>query len=66
MSKEICLSACDTSFSNTVNKLNEVLFDALIQANGDASLEQRAKDNFGRGLKLANTVRDTCIAACNS
>lgn len=66
MDDKICLDACQASFKTTVNKLNEVLFDALIQANGDESLENRAQDNFKTGLGLARKVKDICMSSCNS
>ena len=66
MTDKSCLDACQLSFQNTVNRLNEVLLDALIQADGDEELEKRAKENFERGLGFARKVRDICISACNS
>jgi hypothetical protein len=46
MTDKSCLDACQNSFQATVNRLNDTLFDALIQANGDENLEKRAKENF--------------------
>lgn len=66
MSTESCLKACEASFQQTVARLNDVLLDALVQADGDENLEKRAKENFERGLRFANRVRDICVSACNN
>ena len=66
MVDKICLDACESSFKMKVNRLNEVLFDALIQADGDAELEKNAQENFQRGLALARKVRDICVVECNT
>ena len=66
MTDRSCLDACESSFRMKVNRLNEVLFDALIQADGDEELEKRAQENFQRGLALARKVRDLCVVECNT
>lgn len=66
MLAESCLNACEASFQRTVGRLNDVLIDALIQADGDESLEERARENFERGLRLAMRARDICVSSCNN
>ena len=61
-----CLDACQSSFQSTVNRLNNVLLDSLIQADGDEAWEKRAKENFEKGLTLARKVRGICVNSCNS
>jgi hypothetical protein len=66
MTDKSCLDACQASFQITVNRLNEVLLDALVQADGDENLEKRARENFERGLGFARKMRDICVSSCNS
>ena len=66
MTDQICLDTCQVSFEKNVNRLNEVLLNAIVQADGDEELERRAREKFERGLGFAQKARDICISSCNS
>lgn len=66
MADQLCLDACAASFTQTIYKLNDVLLEALVQANGDPALEARAQDNFQRGMVLASRVKRICTESCNA
>lgn len=66
MANSTCQDACQTFYQTTIDRLNNVLLENLVLADGDAEEIRKAKEKFSRGMKLAKEVLNTCLAECDT
>jgi hypothetical protein len=55
-------NACSDAHNTLIGRLNNVLLENLILADGDVAEIRAAKEKFSRGMKFAKEVLDTCLA----
>jgi len=52
---------CHASYKKTVERLNDTLFENLVLADGDEGLEQKAREKYRKGKRLAQKTLKICL-----